>query len=101
MRDLRGCEQGRNDAILVGPLPPVPKIIEGNRRPPTARWQKAIDAIQDCRTLIAKDAGSDFPTDLFEQNLGHHALIFVVQQVAMEHGHAANHRIGEIHDDVY
>lgn len=39
-------------------------------------------------------------TELFEKDLGHHAFVFMVQQVAMKHRHAADGGIGEIHDHV-
>src|SRR5262245_62030060 len=35
-----------------------------------------------------------------EENLRHHALVLVVQQMAVEHRHPADHRVGEVHDDV-
>lgn len=36
----------------------------------------------------------------FEQDLPHHSLIFVVQEMTVEDGHAPDDRIGEIHDYV-
>jgi hypothetical protein len=36
----------------------------------------------------------------FEQNLGHHALVFVIEKMAMKDGHTLNHGVGKIHDDV-
>jgi hypothetical protein len=37
---------------------------------------------------------------LLEENLRHHALFLMVQEMAVEHRHPANHRVREVHDDV-
>src|SRR5258708_12463839 len=51
------------------------------------------------RVLSLSKARRSEPPSL-EQNLGHHSLVLVIEEVAMEHRHAANHRICEVHDDV-
>jgi hypothetical protein len=38
---------------------------------------------------------------LLEQDLGHHLFVFVVKQPTVKYRYAANHRGGEIHDDVH
>ena len=37
---------------------------------------------------------------LIEQNLRHHAFIFMRQQVTVEDRHAADDRIGEVNDQI-
>src|SRR5690242_6073837 len=46
------------------------------------------------------DAWPRWNRRLFKKNLGHHALVFMVQQVAMKHRHAADRRTCEIYDHV-
>ena len=36
----------------------------------------------------------------FEENLCHHSLVFVIEEMAVKDGHAPDHGIGEVHDDV-
>ncbi len=38
---------------------------------------------------------------LSEKNLRHHAFVLVLQKMAMEERHAANDRIGEVHQKIY
>ena len=37
---------------------------------------------------------------LLEQDLGHHSLVFVIQQMTMEYRHALDDGIGEVQDHV-
>lgn len=41
------------------------------------------------------------PGRSFKENLGHHPLVLVIQEVAMKDGHPPDYRIGEIHDHVH
>ena len=36
----------------------------------------------------------------FEENLRHHALVFVIKEMAVKDGHAPDDGVGEIHNDV-
>src|SRR5579864_3183557 len=36
-----------------------------------------------------------------EQNLGHHPLVLVIQQMAMEHRHTPDNWVGEVQDDIH
>jgi hypothetical protein len=37
---------------------------------------------------------------LCEQDLGHHALVLVIQQMTMEYGHAFDDGVGRVQDDI-
>src|SRR6266853_1330291 len=39
-------------------------------------------------------------TRSFKENLRHHPLVFVIEEVAVKHGHASDYGIGEVHNDV-
>src|SRR5258708_7443133 len=43
---------------------------------------------------------NDGNSELFEQYLRHHPLIFVIQQVTMKHRHALDGGIGKVQDDI-
>src|SRR5260370_41353144 len=49
------------------------------------------------RTFVGRGGPAD---RLTRTELRHHAFVLVVQQVAVKQRHAANDRIGEVHDDV-
>ena len=67
-------------------------------------WDSSQDA--ESRNLAARVDHQDGPrTDahrhLLEQDLRHHPLVFVIQQMTMEHGHALDDRIGEVEDYIH
>ena len=50
----------------------------------------------DARSLF-RESGPELP----EQDFRHHALIFVAKQMTMEERHAANDRVGKIHNQIH
>ena len=36
----------------------------------------------------------------FKENFRHHPFVFVIEKMAVKDGHALNHGVGEVHDDV-
>src|SRR6202008_918814 len=42
----------------------------------------------------------DVPSHSLEENLRHHSLIFVIEEVAVKDRHAPDYRVGEVHNDV-
>src|SRR3984957_10013177 len=41
------------------------------------------------------------PLPSFKENLRHHPLVFVIEQMTVKHRHALNHGVCEVHDDVH
>src|ERR1039457_1454744 len=41
------------------------------------------------------------PAGLLEQDLGHHSLVFVIQQMTMKYRHTFDNRVGEVQDDIH
>ena len=40
-------------------------------------------------------------TELSEQDLGHHALVLVIQQMTVEYRHALDDGVGKVEDDIH
>jgi hypothetical protein len=61
---------------------------------------------EDCSATLNHEPlvsdGVEFSTFalLREQDLGHHALVLVIQQMTMEYGHALDDGVGRVQDDI-
>ncbi len=52
----------------------------------------------DLPGIDSRTAGSTASS--FKENSRHHSFVFVIEKMAMKDGHALDHGVGEVHDDV-
>jgi hypothetical protein len=52
----------------------------------------------DLLGIDSRTAGS--AASVIQENCRHHSFVFVIEKMAMKDGHAFDHGVGEVHDDV-
>src|SRR5271156_7183924 len=85
--------------IVVGALT---LCIPGGSGLPDTDWRLISRLVTSSSKQSALQKSARLPRyRSFKKNLRHHPFIFVIEKMTVKHGHAADHRVGEIHDDVH
>src|SRR4029077_17220954 len=83
------------------PRPAPGESMSAHLQPHHSGEATAMETVADrAATNPAIPGRRDVSGHSFEENLRHHSLVFVIEEMAVKDGHASDYGVGEVHNDV-
>src|SRR5260370_807362 len=75
-------------------------ILRGRSAPPAVKIATQTSCVERTTCQASIYERREAVRQSFKENFRHHSFVFVIEKMAMKDGHAFDHGVGEVHDDI-